>query len=411
MDQPSETGGGEIGRCCRSVAAVGFLVLALLGAEGLQTYAAAKSPTPGCQTFELDKGGDKVGLVSKLMGFGGAALVIGTVERKPQAIIASTLIAASAAIDLIVSAFSDGKVKACPSQGKDQLVITKAQPRPSPFSRLPDAPFSAEYTPLAELLKGREEHTINRSSIGGLPGIPGRSAAGSLAQQLGKPAYPLGGQSKGTSAASTALLLPHANWGGPPGHTLTVGRLDALLAALPRSTGALSGKVMDETTGEFVAGAVVKLTGPSNVSGLTRAVVTSADGSFAFENLSKGTFLMSVRRDGYSSSNRTIGIAENERVTGADVRLNNVSYPCNFSIINKTGYWLTTRYEDPGHPDFAPMLIPFGTAVISGLDRPRRISLIGRDGPFLSGRQPSVTWRPFRVGCGKDNSVSLVDRR
>jgi len=183
-------------------------------------------------------------------------------------------------------------------------------------------------------------------------------------------------------------------------------RLASILNRLPQLISSLAGRVIDQTTGEPIDGAAVELTSPESLGGLSRSSVTANDGAFIFKNLAKGAYVLSVSCFGYSTSNRRLEISDAQDITNMNIKLNNIDYPCNFSIKNETSEFVTTTFMDPGEPSMAPILLPSDSAVISGLDRPRRISaetfVLGNFGKRLH-------WDPFQIKCGGRNAVTLVD--
>src|SRR5262245_3363698 len=64
--------------------------------------------------------------------------------------------------------------------------------------------------------------------------------------------------------------------------------------AAPDVTGSFSGRVVDFTTGEPVAGALVQIGGPSPA-----AKVVAEDGTFEFAGLPHGSYDATARRNGY----------------------------------------------------------------------------------------------------------------
>ena len=76
-------------------------------------------------------------------------------------------------------------------------------------------------------------------------------------------------------------------------------------------TGTLSGTVVEMTTGDVIAGALITLS-PSG-----KNTYTGADGFFEFQDLDAQQYTVTVQADGYSTNRKTVTI-----VAGATERIN-----------------------------------------------------------------------------------------
>ena len=76
-------------------------------------------------------------------------------------------------------------------------------------------------------------------------------------------------------------------------------------------TGTLSGTVVEMTTGDVIAGALITLS-PSG-----KNTYTGADGFFEFQDLDAQQYTVTVQADGYSTNRKTVTI-----IAGATERIN-----------------------------------------------------------------------------------------
>jgi hypothetical protein len=81
--------------------------------------------------------------------------------------------------------------------------------------------------------------------------------------------------------------------------TILIGLVSLPLLSQSRETGAIQGKVADET-GEFLPGATVRLTSP-NMLGGEKTLITQANGQFRFVALLPGVYDVEVSLDGFKS--------------------------------------------------------------------------------------------------------------
>ena len=100
--------------------------------------------------------------------------------------------------------------------------------------------------------------------------------------------------------------------------TLPICVLVAVLAAGTASGATVSGRVSD-STGGVLSGATVVLRGVA--TGEERSVDTSADGRFSLDTSTPGTYLVIVRRAGFSEAARTIAIGNADAAITLDMQL------------------------------------------------------------------------------------------
>jgi hypothetical protein len=361
----------------------GILALGFLIGAVLPVAPAAAAPDNDCAPLSEWK---TLAMQGKLFTLGATVLVM-TVEHRPQAFIPATVAALGAAIDVITSMYEGQPAKAC-KVGNDLVVSPVPKPAPTP----PPAPL---FPPIGSSLHADPApgFVLDKRALGQL------GANRTLAEML---------RDIQTSDTPTITSITPEQLATVPlgSHPLGINdpALFQSLKVFALQTGKLSGHVSDRMTGAPVTGAVVKLVGPPDQGGLTRAIVTMADGSFAFDSLGKGQYLLSAVDAGYSSSNRTVDIADGEAVADEDFRLNNTHYPCDFSLINRTPETIFPAFLDPGNPALPPMLLPFGTAIIAGLDRPRRLTA---ETSVLAKTQPTQ-WETRTITCEASNSLQYV---
>ncbi|MEQ1912614.1 MAG: TonB-dependent receptor plug domain-containing protein, partial [Vicinamibacterales bacterium] len=99
---------------------------------------------------------------------------------------------------------------------------------------------------------------------------------------------------------------------------LPISVLLAVFAAGSASAATVSGRVSD-STGGVLAGATVVLRGVA--TGEERSVDTSADGSFSLSTPTAGTYLVIVRRSGFSEAARTVSVESADAALAIDVQL------------------------------------------------------------------------------------------
>jgi hypothetical protein len=375
----------------------GILFCVLIGLAGA-TQAAEKE----CKEFNLANPPEAQDLGIRLVGLASAGIILVTefAEPKPLKITAAALGGTVAAFDLvsIVRKYLGGTdpVTLCP-RGPNQspvlgtdrsLTDALALGKPKyPPSLLDRNAFSNE-------VKLFDSPLFSDIKVTGLGAPLGAQKPGGWQDVLTQDNGPLVKTPPGLPAFSSGSLaknvVPNFEW--PPKSSLL----------LPLD-GSVSGRIIDGATGGSLVDAVVKLTGPDQGLSLTREAVTTSAGTYRFDALPRGSFLLSVRHAGYSSSNRKLEVAQGEAVGDQDVTLANTAYPCDFSVVNQTSAMVFLHREGGNDPlGLGSAISPHSSLVLSSLDQRRQVS---------ADSFARVRWGPFWIECGGRNSVALLPPR
>ena len=398
----------------------------------------------GEDCFVLEKDAGRSDLAAKILEFGSPVILL-AVEHNPKPIVvtALTMAGVGALIDLVNSLFPGPPPRFCRGEkheppiiwnGYDPAARRLAQgwytrfdgldkpriagmPRSAASIRVLDPPLQ-DFASLAHQLAAVDPHRLS-SQFNGEPSL---NPFAKLPSPTSK------GNSAGRSTLNDFGLNPLVRV-DPPRHSAVLGDYDRYLiqshlgalkrdqiegpwAALLNSQNSvrpqpsasiftsIEGRILNQQSGAGIANATVELAGPSPGAVLTRAVLTSADGSYYFGFIIVGSYVLAARHDGYSSSNRTIEASAGKPTKNQDIMLTSSEYPCNFSITNQTVYVITTAYRELGISVPGPLLDPFGVSVISAVDRPRSL--------LAEAPGTGISWGPFAVRCGGANSVALA---
>lgn len=367
------------------------ITIAIAVAVLLMTGNVARAAEEKCQEFNLASKPDANDLGLKLMGFAAAGIIFATemAEPKPLKITAAALGGTVASYDLvaIVRKYfgSTTPVTLCPGEPNQSPVLGTDRPLVEALA------FGKPQHPrlFDKYAMGLDQNSVSsRFKLLDNPALAATNLTGLGVSHLAAPPPP--------SPPPTPPPAPSAKFPSIDIWQNYDWRLDS--PALLSFNASVSGRIVDGATGGSLADAVVQLTGPEGIS-LSRETVTTADGTYRFEALLNGTYLLSVRHVGYSSSNRKVELAKSEVVGNQDVTLANTAYPCDYSVINETSELIFLHYELFPTTGIGSPINPNGSIVLRALDRRRQISA-----ESLSG----VRWSPYWVECGTRNSVALL---
>jgi hypothetical protein len=160
-------------------------------------------------------------------------------------------------------------------------------------------------------------------------------------------------------------------------------------------TGAFAGRVLDANSGLPVSTAYVTLLRLSEERGATSGELTQRDGSFRFEYLPEGQYLLSVSDVAYSGSSVVVNVPGS-----IDFHLHGKPiYPCKFTVFNMTGWQIVVG---TGSYEAQPSTIAPYSSFTGTLSHPdqffARAQLVGS----------AITWGPIQGTCTGPGFIKIV---
>ena len=162
----------------------------------------------------------------------------------------------------------------------------------------------------------------------------------------------------------------------------------------------VKGRVFDRDLGYPLSGALVRVTGVSvGFRDAWQGAFTRSDGTFEFANLLPGDYLLFIDQPGHYGYTRSISVGSGETAR-FDVALPVASpYPCQFSVINRTGWNVGLSSTDEIPPG---EMLPFASVAFI-ISSPTSLYAHAN---FEYG--PPVLWGPMTVQCGGPNSINII---
>ncbi len=162
------------------------------------------------------------------------------------------------------------------------------------------------------------------------------------------------------------------------------------LNELPETT-ALFGHVVDAATGRAAGGGTVRLTAAgTSGAGLWQNVLIDSDGSF-FVNLPPDKYVLSFAVPGYQVFSRSVLIAPGGRDQTINITLQHQpSYPCPFTMVNRTGWTIQLYMGNNGPPE---LIAPWSNREFT-LNTGFMIAPVAS---FMD--HAPVQWPPIRAAC------------
>jgi hypothetical protein len=185
----------------------------------------------------------------------------------------------------------------------------------------------------------------------------------------------------------------------PQSQTTTPHTMPAPAQTLPswwsRPPAAIAGRVADATSGYPISSAFVTLINTNDPRGASPRTFTLDDGSFEFDYLPAGAYVLSVTEPGYSGA-ATLVTAPGR----ASIWLQRAAvYPCNFTVVNGTGWRLVVS----AGANARTVLIPPWQSFTDTLAQP---AFFFAAAYFTSG--PPLTWGPIAGRCDGPGYIRLV---
>jgi hypothetical protein len=150
----------------------------------------------------------------------------------------------------------------------------------------------------------------------------------------------------------------------------------------------MSGMVLDGDSGYGLHSAYVILVRLSSAQGAIPSTFTLNDGSFEFDYIPVGQYVLSASAPGYSGSSSIVNAPGN-----ITVRLRRTAvYPCDFTVFNMTGWRI---FVGTGGPDANPVPIPPYQSYTSRLVHPDQFFARA---DFVNA--PPLLWGPIAGQCG-----------
>lgn len=154
------------------------------------------------------------------------------------------------------------------------------------------------------------------------------------------------------------------------------------------------GTVRDGDSGYRLPSAFVTLVRPSAAQGGAQSVFTQSDGSFEFDYIAAGQYVLTVSQPGYAESSILINAPGNTTVS----LRRTPTYPCDFTVINMTGWRIFV-----GPNGAQPRVIPPYQAYTSRLFHPDTFSARAN---FVDASP--LTWGPISAQCGDPGYIRII---
>ncbi|MDR3555719.1 MAG: carboxypeptidase-like regulatory domain-containing protein [Syntrophobacteraceae bacterium] len=152
------------------------------------------------------------------------------------------------------------------------------------------------------------------------------------------------------------------------------------------------GTVRDRLSGQSLSSAYVTLVGLSNTQGAAPGVFTQNDGSFEFNYIPAGKYVLWVSKPGYAGSSAIVDVPGRTNVSLYRVP----AYPCDFTVFNTTDW---------------PILVGPGARFVSIPPHQSYTAKLNYPDKFFARAQSvygSLFWGPIPGQCGGPGYINIV---